>query len=269
MVKELNGQDKSIELFSATASLRSDSPRNFVKAMKDENRNAWKAAMDTELASLEMMKAWVVVQGYCQIQGPNFDKNFAPMPKFASLRSLFAIASENGWEVQTFNMTTAYLHSSIKEDIFVKPPPGLFIPSGTVLQLNKASREMLVASSQGNIRQTGFPSNRFESSQPALIRKLFSLNPSKITAEQPLPIMDLSSEKATRIDKEYLSQIGMLLYIAQATRPDIMFLVNLLARFSMNTTPKHWAALDHLIPYMRGSTDRALVIQLEGWDKSL
>ncbi|MBW0505686.1 hypothetical protein O181_045401 [Austropuccinia psidii MF-1] len=58
MVKELNGKDKSIKLFSATASLRSDSPRNFDKAMKDENGHAWKEAMDTELASLEMMKVW-------------------------------------------------------------------------------------------------------------------------------------------------------------------------------------------------------------------
>ncbi|MBW0510618.1 hypothetical protein O181_050333 [Austropuccinia psidii MF-1] len=81
--------------------------------------------------------------------------------------------------------------------------------------------------------------------------------------------MDLSSERARRIDKEYLSQIGMLLYIAQATRPDIMFSVNLLAHFSKNTTPKHWAALDHLIAYMRGSSDKALVIQADGCDRSL
>ncbi|MBW0505953.1 hypothetical protein O181_045668 [Austropuccinia psidii MF-1] len=90
-------------------------------------------------------------------------------------------------------------------------------------------------------------SNRFELSQSALITRLCSLKPSNIMAEQQLPIMDLSSEKATRIYKENLSQIGMLLYISQATRLDIMFSFNLLERFYMNTRPNHWAALDHLI----------------------
>ncbi|MBW0560794.1 hypothetical protein O181_100509 [Austropuccinia psidii MF-1] len=83
-------------------------------------------------------KAWVVVKGYHQIERLIFDETFSPMSTFASLSSLFAIASANGLEVRTFDVTTAYLHSSIKEDIFVKPPPGLFIPSGAVLKLNKA-----------------------------------------------------------------------------------------------------------------------------------
>ncbi|MBW0510617.1 hypothetical protein O181_050332 [Austropuccinia psidii MF-1] len=134
MVKELNGQDERIELFSATAGIGSDSPRNFSEAIKDKNSVAWKSAMDYELTSLAKMRvweevpqkqanqAWVVVQGYCQIQGLNFDETFAPTLTFAILRSLFVIASAN----------------RIEENIFVKPPPGLPTSSGTVLKLNKA-----------------------------------------------------------------------------------------------------------------------------------
>ncbi|KAJ9539391.1 hypothetical protein OSB04_032124 [Centaurea solstitialis] len=38
----------------------------------------------------------------------------------------------------------------------------------------------------------------------------------------------------------YLSAIGALLYLAQCTRPDIAFSVNLLARFSSAPTQRHW-----------------------------
>ncbi|KAI3727783.1 hypothetical protein L6452_16403 [Arctium lappa] len=38
----------------------------------------------------------------------------------------------------------------------------------------------------------------------------------------------------------YLSAIGALLYLAQCTRLDIAFSVNLLARFSSEPTQRHW-----------------------------
>ncbi|MBW0508391.1 hypothetical protein O181_048106, partial [Austropuccinia psidii MF-1] len=58
MVKEINGQDESMKLFSATAYIGSDSPRNFREAIKVENSTAWRSAMDDELASLAKMKVW-------------------------------------------------------------------------------------------------------------------------------------------------------------------------------------------------------------------
>ena len=37
----------------------------------------------------------------------------------------------------------------------------------------------------------------------------------------------------------YLSAIGALMYLANGTRPDIAFVVNLLARFSLAPTKRH------------------------------
>ncbi|MBW0479619.1 hypothetical protein O181_019334 [Austropuccinia psidii MF-1] len=287
-------------------------------------------------------KARVVVQGHRQIQGLNFDETFAPTPTFTSLRCLFAIASARRWDVQTFDVATAYLHSLLEEEVFVKAPPGIFLLPGKVFKLKKAlyglkqagrcwwlhirnilekagfqaneedpstytysqgkdkailwmhvddgvitassahlmdelkcvlSRELKLKWDDGIHSIVGIEVRRFEDKfalcQPALVKKLCDLNPSNITAGQPLPLMDLISEKASKIDKAYLSRIGMLLYVAQATRPDIMFSVNYLARFSMNTTPKHWAALEHLISYMRSTTNKALIIDLAGKEDML
>ena len=38
----------------------------------------------------------------------------------------------------------------------------------------------------------------------------------------------------------YLSVVGALMYLANCTRPDIAFAVNLLARHSTTPTKRHW-----------------------------
>jgi hypothetical protein len=47
----------------------------------------------------------------------------------------------------------------------------------------------------------------------------------------------------------YLSAIGALLYLAQNTRPDISFAVNLLARYSSAPTKRHWKGVKHVFRY--------------------
>ncbi|MBW0521217.1 hypothetical protein O181_060932 [Austropuccinia psidii MF-1] len=67
--------------------------------------------------------------------------------------------------------------------------------------------------------------------QPELIDKLTNLTPSKITVKTPLPTnCQLESNfSAGNMDKPFLKQIGILLYIAQACQPDIYFAANYLA----------------------------------------
>ncbi|MBW0536178.1 hypothetical protein O181_075893 [Austropuccinia psidii MF-1] len=62
------------------------------------------------------------------------------------------------------------------------------------------------------------------------------------------------------MDKAYLKRIGILLYIAQASRPDIAYAVNYLARFSLKTDQSHWHALEHLIAYLRGTRSMGILI---------
>ena len=44
----------------------------------------------------------------------------------------------------------------------------------------------------------------------------------------------------------YLSAIGALMYLANYTRPDITFSVNLLARYSSTPTKRHWNGIKHV-----------------------
>ena len=48
----------------------------------------------------------------------------------------------------------------------------------------------------------------------------------------------------------YLNAIGALMYLAQCTRSNITFAVNLLARFSSEPTRRHWNGIKHNFRYL-------------------
>ena len=48
------------------------------------------------------------------------------------------------------------------------------------------------------------------------------------------------------------------MYLANCTRPDISFAVNLLARFSSAPTKRHWKGIKHILRYFRGNIDLSL-----------
>ncbi|KAL4018248.1 hypothetical protein IC575_021838 [Cucumis melo] len=57
---------------------------------------------------------------------------------------------------------------------------------------------------------------------------------------------------------QYLSAIGALMYLANNTRPDITFSVNLLARYNSSPTKRHWNGVKHVLRYLRGTIDISL-----------
>ncbi|XP_073129132.1 secreted RxLR effector protein 161-like [Henckelia pumila] len=65
-------------------------------------------------------------------------------------------------------------------------------------------------------------------------------------------------EKIIGPEVPYLSAIGALSYLANYTRPDIAFSVNLLARYSSCPTRRHWNGVKHIFRYLRGTTDMGL-----------
>ena len=59
----------------------------------------------------------------------------------------------------------------------------------------------------------------------------------------------------------YLSLIGALMYLANSTRPDIAFAVNLLARHSAAPTKCHWTRAKQILRYLNGTKDLGLFFQ--------
>ena len=65
-------------------------------------------------------------------------------------------------------------------------------------------------------------------------------------------------EEILRAETPYLSAVGALLYLAQCTRPDIAFAVNLLATYSSAPTQRHWNGVKDIFRYLEGTKDMGL-----------
>lgn len=70
-----------------------------------------------------------------------------------------------------------------------------------------------------------------------------------------------NNEKALGPEVPYLSAIGALMYLANNTRPDIAFSVNVLARYSSDPTRRHWNGIKHVLRYLCGTRDMGLFYQ--------
>jgi hypothetical protein len=67
-----------------------------------------------------------------------------------------------------------------------------------------------------------------------------------------------NNEKALGPEVPYLSTIGALMYLANNTRPNIAFYVNVLARYSSDPTRRHWNRIKYVLRYLCGTRDMRL-----------
>jgi len=73
-----------------------------------------------------------------------------------------------------------------------------------------------------------------------------------------LPNLQLPASVNQHDDFKYHSAIGMLLYLAHTSRPDILFPVTYLSRFTTNYGPQHVAAIKRIMRYLTGTANLAI-----------
>ena len=69
-------------------------------------------------------KARLVVQGYNQEEGIDYDETFAPMARIEAIRLLIAFASHMEFKLYQMDVKSTFLNGLLQEEIFVKQPPG-------------------------------------------------------------------------------------------------------------------------------------------------
>jgi hypothetical protein len=85
-------------------------------------------------------KTRLVVKGYVQRQGIDFDEVFAPVARMESVRVMIILAAHLSWFVHHMDMKSAFLNGDLGEEVYVSQPPG-FIVKGQeqkVYKLHKA-----------------------------------------------------------------------------------------------------------------------------------
>ncbi|CAI7854035.1 unnamed protein product [Closterium sp. NIES-53] len=87
---------------------------------------------------LERRKTRLVIKGFQQREGIDFQEVFAPVAKAPTLRLLLAAAAICGWKVEQMDVKTAFLYGVVDEEIYMKQREGYDDGSGRVCKLNKA-----------------------------------------------------------------------------------------------------------------------------------
>nr|GFC64487.1 retrovirus-related Pol polyprotein from transposon TNT 1-94 [Tanacetum cinerariifolium] len=130
-------------------------PKNVKEAMTDP---AWIESMQEELLQFKRMDVWVLVpipdnispltlksifknkhdedqtvirnksrlvmRGYRQEEGLDFEESFAPVARMEAIRIFLAYAAHKSFTVFQLDVKTAFLHGSLKEDVYVCQPEG-------------------------------------------------------------------------------------------------------------------------------------------------
>ncbi|GJX43359.1 retrovirus-related pol polyprotein from transposon TNT 1-94 [Tanacetum coccineum] len=85
-------------------------------------------------------KARLVAQGYTQEEGIDYDETFAPVARMEAIRIFLAFATYMNFKVYQMDVKSAFLNGKLKEEVYVKQPPGFEISEflDYVCKLDKA-----------------------------------------------------------------------------------------------------------------------------------
>jgi hypothetical protein len=86
----------------------------------------------TSDGSIKHFKARLVVKGYSQIPGIDYEETFVPVTQSDSFRLILALAGHHNLELAQVYVKFAFLLRNLKEDIWMLPPPSIGL-SGKIL----------------------------------------------------------------------------------------------------------------------------------------
>ena len=64
--------------------------------------------------NIERHKARLVVKGYKQQQGRDYDENFAPVAMMEIVRTLFSIMAQHKWKIYHMDVKSSFLNGVLK-----------------------------------------------------------------------------------------------------------------------------------------------------------
>ena len=88
----------------------------------------------------ERYKARLVVKGYSQRQGIDYDEVLAPVACLETIRLLISLIAQNQWRIFQMDVKSAFLNRYLEEELYVEQPIG-YVAEGRedkVLKLKKA-----------------------------------------------------------------------------------------------------------------------------------
>ncbi|PKI36675.1 hypothetical protein CRG98_042934 [Punica granatum] len=105
-----------------TSSLQKNNTYELVELPKGRKalQNKWVFKLKKYGDKLMKCKARLVVKGFAQRQGVDFDEIFSPVVKMSSIKVVLDLAASLNLELEQLDMKTTFLHGDSQEEIYMK-----------------------------------------------------------------------------------------------------------------------------------------------------
>ncbi|GJX57032.1 retrovirus-related pol polyprotein from transposon TNT 1-94, partial [Tanacetum coccineum] len=230
-------------------------------------------------------KARLVAQGYSEEEGIDYDEIFAQVARMEAIRIFLAFATYMNFKVYQMDVKSAFLNGKLKEEVYVKRPPGFessefpvyvckFDKSLYALkqaprtcytlckQFEKLMTKKFKMSMMGEltyflglqIKQDDKGISIRQEQYTRNLLKKYEISDSSSVKTPMVPPNNLGPDLAGKLVNEtsYRGMIGSLMYLT-ATRPDIQFSTVLCARYQSNPKKSHLTDVKRILRYLKGT----------------
>jgi hypothetical protein len=79
--------------------------------------------------SVDKYKTRFIAIGFSQKEGEDYDKTFAPVSRYTSIRAIISLVASMGWSLHQMDVKTTFLNGAIEEEVYIEQPQGFEVHS--------------------------------------------------------------------------------------------------------------------------------------------
>ncbi|GMF41455.1 unnamed protein product [Phytophthora fragariaefolia] len=180
---------------------------------------------------IDRFKARLIITGFLQRYGIDYDEIFSPVIRMEVLRLLLTIPALLDYEIHQIDVKNAFLNGFIDIEIYMRQPEGFEVPGNENFVCN-------------------------------LVKSLYGLK------QAPRVCVRLSKDMCARTesDKEemhnipYREAVGSFMYLVMGTRPDLTYFIQEVSHFLDNPGKQHWKDMQRGLRYLNGTREYGILL---------